>query len=298
MAKSKALGKGLSALLGSGAEGRFQSEKLVRVPVKNIRPDPGQPRKEMDEEGLSSLAASIRIHGILQPLLLKALGDEFQIVAGERRWRAALMADLQEVPARVIDVSEAALREISLIENIQREDLSPLEIAAALQALMKTFDLTQEDIAERIGWNRTTVANRLRLLNLPDAVKEMLANDGISEGHARVLLALKTHESMMEFAARASDGKMTVRQLELEIKADKEGEKEDKKQDKPLPRSLLKVRLSQNLQIFAKAHGLKIKVDRQGDAAKVILDNLKGVDDEKLLAVLEDCLERLYPKGR
>ena len=295
MAKSKALGKGLSALLGNGAEGRFQSEKLVRVPVKNIRPDPAQPRKEMDEEGLSSLTASIRIHGVLQPLLLKALGDEFQIVAGERRWRAALMADLKEVPARVIDVSEAALREISLIENIQREDLSPLEIAAALQALMETFDMTQEDIAGRIGWNRTTVANRLRLLNLPDTVKEMLASDAISEGHARALLALKTHESMMEFAARASDGKMTVRQLELEIK---EGKKENKKQDKPQPRSLLKVRLSQNLQIFAKTHGLKIKVDRQGDAAKVVLDNLKDVDDRKLLAVLEDCLERLYPKGR
>ena len=289
---AKALGKGLSALLGNSAEGRFQSEKLYRVPISSIRPDPDQPRKEMDAEGLASLTESIKAHGILQPLLLKATGNDFQIVAGERRWRAAGAAGLQEVPARVIDVSEEALREISLIENIQREDLSPLEIATALQALMKTFGLTQEDMASRIGWNRATVANRLRLLNLPDEVKEMLESESLTEGHARALLALKTPEAIIRLARRAQDGRMTVRQLENAVKTWRD---EMLLPPPPLGKSSLKIALTPRLQKLALAHDVKIRASRKGDAAKIVLENLTGIDEEKLTEVLETFLKKLYP---
>ncbi len=290
---AKALGKGLSALLGNSAEGRFQSEKLYRIPLSAIHPDPDQPRSEMDEEGLASLTESVRAHGILQPLLLKATGDDFRIVAGERRWRAAGAAGLKEVPARIVDVSEEALREISLIENIQREDLAPLEIAAALQSLMKTFGLTQEDIASRIGWSRAAVANRLRLLNLPDEVKEMLANESLSEGHARALLALKEPDAIVGLARRAQDGRMTVRQMEEAVRARRENIPQ------PLPPardSAFKFALSPKLQKMAKSHGIKIRASRKGDAAKVVLENLKGVDEQKLTEMLETFLKKLYPK--
>lgn len=289
---AKALGKGLSALLGNSAEGRFQTEKVYRIPLSAIHPDPDQPRRDMDEDGLASLAESIKAHGILQPLLLKATGNDFQIVAGERRWRAAEAAGLQEVPARIVDVSEEALREISLIENIQREDLAPLEIAAALQALMKTFGLTQEAVASRIGWNRTTVANRLRLLNLPDEVREMLAGESLTEGHARALLALKEPEAIVKLARRAQDGRMTVRQLEDAVRTWRE--------DVPPPpfqqNAATRISLAPGLYKFARTHGVSIRASRKGDAARIVLDNLTGVDGEKLTEVLEAFLKKLYPK--
>ena len=188
MAGRKALGKGLSALLGV-TEGSAPLEKIYRVGIGEIRPDPDQPRREMDGEGLESLAASIRAHGVLQPLLLRAEpGGGYRIVAGERRWRAAALAGLEDLPARVLNASEEALREISLIENVQRRDLSPIEIASALQALIRKNGLTQEDCAAHLGWSRTLVANRLRLLNLPDELREMLAGGSLSEGHALSLI--------------------------------------------------------------------------------------------------------------
>lgn len=286
---AKALGKGLSALLGNSVEGRFQSEKIYRIPVSAIHPDPEQPRREMDEEGLASLAESVKLHGILQPLLLKASGEEFRIVAGERRWRAARTAGLEEVPARIVDLSEASLREISLIENIQREDLAPLEVAAALQTLIKSFDLTQEDIAGRIGWSRAAVTNRLRLLNLPDEVKEMLAEESLSEGHARALLALKTPESIIRLARQAQDGRMTVRQLEAAIRADKE----EGASPPGTRNAATKLRLSPGVQKLAATHGIKVQAVRRGDTAKIVLDNLKGIDETKLTEILEAFLKKL-----
>ena len=288
----KALGRGLSALLGSSAEGRFQSEKLYRVPVDLISPDPNQPRKEMDEKALASLVESVRAHGVLQPLLLRAEGEGFRIVAGERRWRAARESGLREVPARIMEASEDALREISLIENIQREDLSPLEIAAAIQALMHLFSLTQEEVASRIGWSRAAVANCLRLQNLPDKVREMLSQACISEGHARALLSLKSESDIVDFARRAADGGMTVRQLEEAVRVHKEGGTL-----RPKPKRTFRVHLPDNIREFAKERGVKLKVQKEGPVAKIVLDNVDGVDDEVLFQALDECLKRLYPKG-
>lgn len=287
MVKPKALGKGLSVLLGSSAEGRFQSEKLYSIAVDAIIPDPEQPRKQMDEEALSSLAESIRVHGILQPLLLQTEGEKFKIVAGERRWRAALSAGLNTVPARVLDVSEETLREMSLIENIQREDLAPLEIAAALEVLIENFKLTQDEVAQKIGWNRTTVTNRLRLLALPDDVKKQLMDGKLTEGHARALLSLKTAEAIQDFAKRASDGKMTVRQLENAIRLTKEKVLEPQKE-------AIRVSNSGKLKRFEKSYGIGVRIDRRGDTAKVVLDRLKNIEDEQLLSAVESCLENLF----
>ncbi|MDO4785945.1 MAG: ParB/RepB/Spo0J family partition protein [Fretibacterium sp.] len=293
MAERKALGKGLSALLGV-TEGSAPLEKIYSIGVGEIRPDPDQPRREMDGEGLDSLAASIRAHGVLQPLLLRAeAGGGYRIVAGERRWRAAALAGLTDVPARVLNASEEALREISLIENVQRKDLTPIEIASALQALIRKNGLTQEDCAAHLGWSRALVANRLRLLNLPDELRGMLADGSLSEGHARALLGLDSEEAMTELARRAAGGGMTVRQLEAAVRDVQSGAVDPEL--KAVPRGRFRaVRLPRPLRAYKKM-GVKIRVGRRDGAARIVLEELRDVDDERLLQGLEECLKRLYP---
>lgn len=293
MAERKALGKGLSALLGV-TEGSAPLEKIYSIGVGEIRPDPDQPRREMDGEGLDSLAASIRAHGVLQPLLLRAeAGGGYRIVAGERRWRAAALAGLTDVPARVLNASEEALREISLIENVQRKDLTPIEIASALQALIRKNGLTQEDCAAHLGWSRALVANRLRLLNLPDELRGMLADGSLSEGHARALLGLDSEEAMTELGRRAAGGGMTVRQLEAAVRDVQSGAVDPEL--KAVPRGRFRaVRLPRPLRAYKKM-GVKIRVGRRDGAARIVLEELRDVDDERLLQALEECLKRLYP---
>ena len=276
MAERKALGKGLSALLGV-TEGSAPLEKIYRVALGEIRPDPDQPRREMDEEGLESLAASIRTHGVLQPLLLRAEPEGgYRIVAGERRWRAARLAGLEDLPARVLNASEEALREISLIENVQRKDLTPIEIASALQALIRKNGLTQEDCAAHLGWSRALVANRLRLLNLPDELRGMLAEGSLSEGHARALLGLDSEEAMTVLGRRAADGGMTVRQLEATVRDTLSGSSVEA-EVKALPKGRFRsVRLTRPLQAYKKM-GVTIRVGRRDGAARIVLEELRGV---------------------
>lgn len=275
-------------------EGSAPLEKIYSIGVGEIRPDPDQPRREMDREGLDSLAASIRAHGVLQPLLLRAeAGGGYRIVAGERRWRAAALAGLTDVPARVLNASEEALREISLIENVQRKDLTPIEIASALQALIRKNGLTQEDCAAHLGWSRALVANRLRLLNLPDELRGMLADGSLSEGHARALLGLDSEEAMTELARRAAGGGMTVRQLEAAVRDVQSGAVDPEL--KAVPRGRFRaVRLPRPLRAYKKM-GVKIRVGRRDGAARIVLEELRDVDDERLLQALEECLKRLYP---
>ena len=299
MAERKALGKGLSALLGA-SEGSVPLEKIYRVGIEDIRPDPDQPRREMDGEGLESLAASIRLHGVLQPLLLRAeVEGGYRIVAGERRWRAAALAGLSDLPARVLNVSEEGLREISLIENVQRKDLTPIEIASALQALIRKNGLTQEDCAARLGWSRALVANRLRLLNLPDELRGMLAEGSLSEGHARALLGLGSEEAMIELGRRAANGGMTVRQLEAAVRDALDGidgmNGMEEAELAPAPKGRFRaVALPRPLKAYKKM-GVTIRVGRRDGAARIVLEELRGVDDERLIQALEECLRLLYP---
>ena len=184
------------------------------VKISSIEPNREQPRKKFDEAALEELAESIRQHGILQPLLVQKKDRHYEIIAGERRWRAAKLAGLREVPVIIQEYSDQEVMEIALIENIQREDLNAVEEAQAYQTLMREFLLTQEEVAEKVGKSRAAVANRLRLLRLPQRIQNWLAEGTLTEGHARALLSLEEEERQLEAAKKILDQKLTVRETE------------------------------------------------------------------------------------
>lgn len=227
----RALGRGLDALLsplpaaapldpgipvepGSSPADPPSGERLVQIPVESMRPGLHQPRVDFDEEGLTELAQSLRQHGVLQPLLVRAAGEGYEIVAGERRWRAARVAGLDRLPALLVDAAEGAILEMAVAENVQRADLNPMEIAAAFASMMERLGLTQEEVAARVGKERSTVANYVRLLKLPPRVQEEVATGRLSMGHARAILSLRSEGEMIAFARKAIDKSLSVRQLE------------------------------------------------------------------------------------
>ena len=210
---NRGLGKGLGALLGDAALHADTSDNLY-LPISKIEPYANQPRHYFDEDALQDLADSIREHGIIQPLTVRRLSSGYyQIIAGERRWRAARIAGLHEVPAIVIEADDRKMTELSLIENLQREDLDPIEEAEGYKTLMDSYQLTQEEAAERVGKSRSAVANSLRLLGLCPEVREMLQNGALSGGHARALLPLKA-EFQLEGAKLIAAQGLSVRQTE------------------------------------------------------------------------------------
>jgi ParB family transcriptional regulator, chromosome partitioning protein len=216
----RALGKGLSALLPSRTAGAApvpdpgSATGTLRLPIDQIEPNPQQPRSDFHGDRLNELAQSIRENGIIQPLVVRRKDDAFQLVAGERRWRAARMAGLTHVPVVVQDFAEERLMEIALIENIQREDLNPIEVAHAFERLHKQFKLSHEQIAQRTGKDRTTITNLLRLLKLPGDIQLLLAERRLSTGHARAILALEDPEDQIQVAGRITSEGLSVRQVE------------------------------------------------------------------------------------
>jgi ParB family chromosome partitioning protein len=213
MTKHKGLGRGLDALLG-GSGTRSGEDTLVRLPVGALKPGKYQPRTHMDDTALAELAASIKVRGVIQPIVVRAVGtSQYEILAGERRWRAARMAGLEQVPAIVRDVPDEAALGIGLIENIQREDLNPLEEAQGLKRLIDEFKLTHEQVAGAVGRSRTGVTNMLRLLELAPAVQAMLLDGRIDMGHARALLAL-SKARQVETAEQVAAKGLSVRETE------------------------------------------------------------------------------------
>ncbi len=213
--KKRQLGKGLGALIGTpGAAARG----YVTVPIEKIAPSPSQPRREFDDRSLDELAASIREQGIIQPLILRRSGDGYTIVAGERRWRAAQRVGLREVPAIVKDVEDRDALEMALVENLQREDLNPIEEARAYELLIREYGLTHETISARIGKDRSTITNQLRLLKLPPSVQQALMEGRINAGHARALLSLESPQKMEEALATVIKEKLSVRKTESYVK--------------------------------------------------------------------------------
>ena len=216
--KNSGLGRGLDAIfldnsLASDAE--KNANTVAQLKISLIDPRSGQPRKYFDREALEELAASIKEHGLFQPILVREYASgRYQIIAGERRFRAAKLAGLTEIPALVLDKSDEDTAEIALIENLQREDLNPVEEAMAYRALATEYHLTQEELAEKVGKSRSAVANATRLLDLPDAVLAMVASGELSAGHARTLLGLKRREDMLLFAKRVVEFDLSVRRLE------------------------------------------------------------------------------------
>ena len=212
--KKRGLGKGLGALLAENVI-EEESKKTVWLRISEIQPNRDQPRRHFEQESLAELAESISQHGILQPLLVRPLLDgRYQLIAGERRWRAAQMAGVSEVPVIIREIDEQKASELALVENLQREDLNPMEEAAGYKTLMENYGLTQEEIAKVVNKSRPAVANALRLLNLPQPVAEMVAAGEISAGHARALLALPTAEEQIETAKEIIKKGLSVRDIE------------------------------------------------------------------------------------
>ncbi len=216
MVKRPALGKGIGALLTSAAQdGRH---KYFVCPIEELKPHHNQPRKTFNDAKMAELVASIREKGVIQPLVVRFTGDYYQIIAGERRWRAAQKAGLKEVPVVIQDVSEDWALEMALIENIQREDLNPIEEADAYRNLMMSFDLSQEEVARRVGRERSTVANALRLLKLPAAIQQDVIVGVLSMGHARALLSLDSAARIREARDQVVKKQYSVRQTEALVK--------------------------------------------------------------------------------
>ena len=216
MAANKGLGRGLGALLGDFDEEIREKTPYKLLPIQKVEPNRNQPRQDFDEEELEALAESLAEHGIIQPLTVRELNSGYyQIIAGERRWRAARMAGLTEVPVVVIEADDQKTMELALIENLQRQDLNPVEEALGYRALMDDFGMTQEDAAQRVGKSRPAVANALRLLNLSDAILEKVRNGSLSAGHARALLSVKSEKKQLEIMQKIIALGLSVRQAEL-----------------------------------------------------------------------------------
>ena len=215
MASNKGLGKGLGALLGDFTEEPLEQSAYRELPIYKVEPNPDQPRREFDEEELQALADSISVHGVIQPLTVREMPNGYyQIIAGERRWRAARIAGLSDVPVVVVEADDRKAMELALIENLQRQDLNPVEEAMGYQTLMEEYGLTQESTAERVGKSRSAVANTLRLLALTPEVLELLKEGKLTAGHARAILSLKSEKMQLEAAKKIIALSLSVRQAE------------------------------------------------------------------------------------
>lgn len=229
MAKKYGLGKGLGALI---PEQKDENSSILKVPMNLIKPNKEQPRKNFDEEKIMQLSESIKEHGIIQPLVLKKEDNVYSIIAGERRWRASKIAGLKEVPCVVLNLSDKEVLEVSLIENIQREDLNPIEEAIAYKKLISDFELTQDELSKRIGKSRTAIANCMRLLNLDERVQDYLIEGVITEGHGRAVLAIDDGDLQYKLAQTIIDEELSVRQIETLIKNINTETKEKEKNEK------------------------------------------------------------------
>jgi len=282
MARGKALGRGLEALIPSAERPAETLQK--ELPVESLRPNPLQPRQRMDASELQSLADSVREHGIVQPIIVRAAKDGYEIIAGERRWRAAKMAGLSSVPVQVIDASDSAALEIALVENLQREDLSPLEVARALKDLIERFHLTHEEVASRLGWSRSVVTNKLRLLDLPERVRNLLLEEKISEGHARLLLSLESADEQVLLAEACAERGLSVRDLEQAIQRRRAPKKTAPQFSIPEAENL------------CDRYGIRLKLIGRGKRKRLVIE---GFDEEQvrlLVELMESAAPRLFPR--
>lgn len=294
--KRNGLGKGLDSLIPNKntvktektSEGKIKKDSAeesksgeIMVRINEVEPNREQPRKDFDEDSLVELADSIKQFGILQPLLVHKKKDYYEIIAGERRWRAAKMAGIKEVPIIIKNYTDQEIVEISLIENIQRENLNPIEEAMAYKRLLEEFDLKQDEVAERVSKSRTAVTNSMRLLKLSSRVQQMIVDDMISTGHARALLALDDEEQQYQIANKIFDEKLSVRETEKLVKAIKNPKKEVKKQKQEQEHTFVYESLEEHMKDII---GTKVKVNSKS--------NGKGRIEIEYYS--EDELERIY----
>jgi len=289
MPAKKGLGKGLDALLPSAGIPENSGDSVVELKINDISPNGDQPRKNFDETALEELSASIKENGVIQPIIVQKKKDGYTIVAGERRWRAARMAGLKVIPAIVRELTDRQTLEQALIENLQREDLNPIETAYAMQHLMKEYKMTQEALAKKIGVPRATVANTIRLTNIDESLQDFIRSGDLSAGHAKALLSLKDKDEQRHAADVIMAKDMSVRQAEEYIKKLSEGpQKKPQKQPKPQDEQ---VRLStKEVETKLKKHlGSKVKIktaDEQTGKGKIIIDYKNYEDLDRLIEIL------------
>ena len=278
MNKKFALGKGLGALIPD--EINEDNEGKLMISLNKIKSNIDQPRKSFDNEKIAELAESIKNHGIIQPLILKENGGGYIIVAGERRWRAAKMVGLKEVPAIVMDLTEKQVLEISLIENIQRQDLNPIEEALAYKKLLSDFNLTQEELSKRIGKSRTAITNTIRLINLDSRVQQYVIDGIISEGHGRALLSLEDGELQYIYSQKVIDEKLSVRELEKLIRnASLKSEKSEKNEELNPYYKDVRDRLQNYF-------GTKVNLSSKKNRGKIEIEYYSEEDLERILDII------------
>ncbi len=279
----KALGKGLDALLRSNktAPSVVSTEPVavtgpgpLLVPIGDIQPNPLQPRTVFQAERLAELAQSIRENGIIQPLVVRKAAIGYQLIAGERRWRAARMANLERVPVVVQDFADERLMEITLIENIQREDLNPIEVAHAFDRLAKEFQLSHEQIAQRTGKDRTTITNMMRLLRLPQDIQLLLAEHRLSMGHARAILGLPTPELQIEVAERTTAEGLSVRQVERLVQ-----KMSEPREPKPAAEAALDPNVKAAIQELERVLGTRVRLTEKSENRGRIEIEYYSMDD-------------------
>ena len=299
MAVKRGLGKGLDSLIAPKVpvqpeqgtadfqRGNYDGE-IVYLSIQDIEPNRLQPRKHFDEDTLQELAESIRQHGVIQPLLVRKQGNYYEIIAGERRWRAAKLAHLKKVPVLVKDVTDQECSEIALIENLQREDLNPLEEANAYQQLIEEYGLKQDEIAGRVSKSRSAVANSLRLLKLDERVQEMLQRQQISAGHARSLLAIPQKDRQYELAQKISREGLSVRDTEKLIQEQKQGpthrkQKEDQREKSNVQQEAVYKKVSEKLQEHL---GTKVEILDRGGKGKIEISYYSSDELERIIELI------------
>lgn len=284
--KSRGLGKGLSALLPKVEKEKQEPSMggVVELPIEQVRPNPNQPRKEFNESKLKELADSIREHGIIQPIVVRKVDDHYEIVAGERRWRASQHLKLDKIASIIKDVDNNKLAELALIENIQREDLNPIDEAAAYRRLMTEFEITQDELAKKVGKSRSLIANMVRLLNLSPKLQNMVAHGELSTGHARALLAIDDRTLQVVIAEKVVRNQLSVRQTE-EIVKDIISDYQDNEPVVPhkAPLNPIVVQLEDRLRNL---FGTKVKIRNSGEKGKIEIEYYNTEDFNRILELV------------
>lgn len=275
------LGRGLDALIPTDLNDD-DNESIHEIKIEDIRANKNQPRRKFDEDKIEELAKSIKNHGVLQPILLRRKNSKYELVAGERRWRAAIKAGLDTIPAIIKDISDTDTLEIALIENIQREDLNPIEEALAYKELMEKFEFTQEQLSARLGKSRSKIANTVRLLNLDKELQELIADEKLSAGHARALLSIASKAKRIRLARDIMDKNLSVRDTENMIKQKKKKPEEKKKLKKKRYNPVLR-EVSDNLQMLL---GTKVNMKGSEDKGKIEIEYYSEDELKRILDIL------------
>ncbi len=280
----KRLGKGLHALIPTMDDDR---QGVSDISINAIKPNPFQPRKDFDEEKIKELALSIKEHGLIQPIVVRTRGDFYELIAGERRWRALQMLGRQTIPAIIKEYSDGQMLEVALIENLQREDLNPIEEASAYKKLMEEFELTQEELSNRIGKSRSVIANSIRLLNLPAEVQGMLEAGSITTGHGRTLVSLENEALQIKLAEKIAGEHLNVRDTEKIVKRLLTGTRTIQKRNiEKEERDILLLDIEDRLKQIL---GTKVKIIKGRNKGKIVIEYYSGDELERIIeTILKD----------